>query len=139
MRVGITLDGVLLSYKTSEAFDVAENDMPYGEFGDLLPGAKSFLRGLKEDGWEIVLITDRTELSLVRSHVLNTLKLPIDRVSSPAAPVVCDLYVLPNGLAFQGSWDDSLRKRLVAFRTWEEKKKAGKVKLGASERKKGEL
>lgn len=137
MRLGIVLDGCLLAFKTDKQFDARENDMPFGSFGRLLPGAKALLRGLKDDGWELVLITDRLELSLVRSYVLNELRLPIDRISTPANPIVCDALLSPSVVCFDGKWDERLKRRLKRHKTWEEKKKRGKVKVGAAERKKG--
>ena len=139
MRLGIVLDGGLLAFKSDKEFDVVENDMPYGTFGKLLPGAKAMLKKLKGEGWEIVLLTDRLELSLVRSHVLNALRLPIDRISTPAAPIVCDVYLRPDAVVFDGEWSDTLERRLKRHKTWEEKKRRGKVKRGAPPRKKTPL
>ena len=138
-RIAVDLDGTILRYKTDEAYDVEENTLPYGTFGEMVEGVKEALQELKELGAEIVVVTNRIELAMINSYLKNTLHLPIDRIVSQSNNLGYDFHIGAGCVPFRGNWSKALAdlREMVTHGTWEERRRKGQVTRGIPTEHKG--
>ena len=141
LRVAIDLDGTILRHKTDPAFDTEANTAPYSHFGEPMEGVKEALQTLRDAGVEIVITTSRLETAMVRSHLMNTLRLPFDRLVSQSNQLGYDVLVGARCVPFTGNWERALSELLgfLEHGTWEEKRLREQVTLGLPDQIKGML
>ena len=101
----VDLDGTIFEY-----------DRWRGEqfFGELIPGAKEALKGLRDAGWRVIIYTTRGSRDLVGAALLES-GVPYDYINeNPDQPPGCsgkpiaDVYVDDRAVGFRGDWEKAL-------------------------------
>lgn len=65
--------------------------------------------------------TARAERSALLAHLRHVLNLPVDELHGAGDKSACDVYLDDRAVPFEGEWGDGLVRRLVRFRSWEER------------------
>lgn len=114
--IAIDFDGVLADYKKGyQGKDV---------FGDVVEGASSATKVLKENGWRIIIYTTRPATDALKNW-LNVNEITYDYINenpdqpkeSEGCKLIADIYVDDRGIQFNGNWKCTIQE-IPEFNPW---------------------